>query len=857
MARCTLILFAATALGEPDPTLRIDVDTGRDLKNYAPHRFADFHHMRLEIDIPDMNVPTFDARSVLTLEPIAEDLWELPLDAHRMEIRSVSMNGAPAVLWTHDGEELLLRFEPPIPVGRRIDVQIEYAVDDPARGLIWTLESPEWPGRPPQIHTQGQAETNSYWFPCHDFPNERLTTELIVTVPPGYIVSSNGRLVERREEGTSGGVGVVRSRGRETWHWLQAQEHPHYLVSLVVGRFDVVDVSPAGERTGQRPVPLEMPVYVPPGRASDVEATYGRTAEMARVFEALFDEPYPWDRYAQVVVWNFMAGGMENTAATTMYDTAVLDETAQLDFSLEGLIAHELAHQWYGDLITCKTWEHLWLNEGFATFCEALWFEHRDGFTGYQREIVNNFDSLIGSDDANAPMQPAMVSKVYLDPDHVFDRKSDTYSKGASALHMLRTKLGDDVFFRALHAYTDRFRQESVETSDLRQTFEEVSGETLERFFDQWCLRPGIPVLDVHVEWDDGDKALRIDVEQVQNIDDRNPAFAFELPVWIAERRNGTGREERLFMEERSGSLVVPMSREPAAVAIDPRLTVLCELRVSQPVERWLVQLEAGPTPAARAQAIRHLGKAGSEEAIAALQRTARHAGADEWIRLEAVEALAEAEAPAVLLASVDDQNPHVRRVAIESLASLVGDWTQDENPRADTWRADAADAFSHAFQADPSYRVRAAAVEGLGQIGAEDRLDVVLAALEEDSQHDVIRRGALRALRDLDVSVGLEQAIRFSLPGTLGRTRGLALEVVGDLAAHDEQAALAALEAGLRDREERAHIESGESLARIGGDAALEILERRAGEMKDAWWRERLLTWAAEARHARIESGG
>jgi len=848
-----LLPAAAVVAAQPDPTLRIDEATGRDILNYAPHRLVDFTHMRLEIDIPDMNAPRFKATSTLSFEPIAEPVSELPLDAHYLTIRSIQAQGH-SVDWTHDDHELVVEFEPPVDVGERLELVIRYEAEDPPRGLVWTPESAAWPGRPAQIHTQGQPETNSYWFPCHDFPNERLTTELIVTVPPGYLVSANGRLVSREESraGASGDAGTVRSRGRETFHWLQDEPHPNYLVSLVVGRFDVVDVAKARGMTGRTSVPLEMPVYVPPGRGPDVARTYGNTAEMVRVFERLFDEPYPWDRYAQLVVWNFMAGGMENTAATTMYGTALFDETAAMDFDLDGLIAHELAHQWYGDLITCRTWEHLWLNEGLATYGEALWFEHVDGELGYQREMVRNFDYLIGTDRANAPLQQPMVSKAYLDPDHVFDRESDVYSKGASVLHMLRQRLGDELFFRGLREYTDRFRQRSVETIDLRHTFEAVSGESLQRFFTQWCERPGIPVLDVSIDWDEGDKALRIDLEQTQNIDDWNPAFALELPVWIAERPNSGGRIVRIPIEQRSATAVVPARRDPAMVVIDPRMEVLSELRVRQPERRWLEMLRSAPTPAARVQAIRHLGESDGSEAASALFEMARDPGENEWFRREAIRTFESrtASTPGELnllmaLAADPPEDPHVRRQTVDSLAAAI-DAIEDADEEL---VREAAGRFATLAEADVSYRVRAAAVEGLGTIGADSHVETILAGLETESQHDVIRQASLRALRILDLPIGLEQAIRFAQPGNLSRTRALAAEVVGDLAHHDEAAALAILEEVVSDRVERARIAAGEALAKLGTPAAAAVLEARAAVVRSDYERERLRRWAGEAR--------
>ncbi|QYU67690.1 M1 family metallopeptidase [Leptolyngbya sp. 15MV] len=398
---------------------------------------------------------------------------------------------------------------------------------------MWTPSDPAYPGRAAQLHTQGQSEFNSYWFPIRDFPNVRLSTEVIATVPAGFEVVSNGRLVDRAAVGA----------GRVRFHWSQERPHPPYLVSLVVGKFDVVDVARAGS--------VPMPVYVPPGRGRDVERTYGRTALMAELFARLIDEPYPWEKYAQVVVHNFEAGGMENTSATTMHDTAILTADGVADQDIEDLIAHELAHQWFGNMITCRSWEHLWLNEGFATYFEALWLERQplapdrglrrtqrqwSGRDLYLARVLEALDAFRDSDLPDAPRQPAMVSKEYRHADETFGRAADPYAKGAFVLHMLRTKLGDDVFFRGLAAYVDRFAFKEVETNDFRRVMEDVSGEALEAFFAQWCFRPGLPGVEITPAWEPragGGGELNLTVRQTQRIDRENPAFMIDLPVWI------------------------------------------------------------------------------------------------------------------------------------------------------------------------------------------------------------------------------------------------------------------------------------------------------------------------------------
>ncbi len=813
-----------------------DEATGRDLRNYPPHRWADHGRMTLELFIQDMDVPVAQATQTLTITPIAEPLDELRLDARLLDVRTVKVNGFPA-RFTNDGRHLRIALSPPLAPDEPATIVTTYVINDPPDGLFWTPSSPGWPGRPPQIHTQGQPETNSYWFPCHDFPNERLETEIIATVPAGFLVSSNGRLVSqhRSVRRVADASGVSSLRGYDTFHWLQDKPHVNYLVSLVVGKFDVVDMGRAG---------MPMPVYVPPGRGPDVRGTYGRTAEMTALFERLFDEPYPWDRYAQLVVWNFGAGGMENTAATTMFDTAIISPDGLLDHDLEGLISHELAHQWFGDLITCNSWDHIWLNEGFATYLTALWFEHSRGRDGYDASILGAFDAVIARDDAIAPLQPAMVSREHAEPWDVFRRAANPYPKGASVLHMLRRRLGDDAFFRAVGVYVDRFKGRTAETDDLRKVLEEVSGESLERFFRQWCYRPGVPRLRVRTVWDSAAGELRIEVEQTQNIDERNPAFVFELPVLVRVRAGGEWH--RLRVDARTAALAIPLAAEPEVVAIDPNLEVLASIEVDAPTP-WLVeQALRGPTHASRVRAVRTLSTLDADAPGAtALDAIASDRSRYRDLRSEAVRALAARRGPdaALRVAALDPDDPYVR----ETVQGALTDLASGEAPMLG--RDGVADRLAGVAASDPSARVRAAAVRGLARMGAVDRLPAILAALEQESQHDTVRQAALGALGDLDEPGTLAHAVRFTRAGTLSRTRAVAAGVVGSLGKHDRDAALDALSRLLEDREMRVRNAAGEAIVALGDARAVERLESLAATARDPAEADRLRRWSARLR--------
>jgi aminopeptidase N len=531
--------------------------------------------MRLELDIPDMQEQRILAQETLSLEAIGSPRDHIMLDAVGMEIESVDMSGQP-VPYEHDGRDLRVTFMPPIEPGQRVDLTMRYTLDSTARnggglvgggGLTWSEGKPDARSesrRSPQIHSQGQAEDNSRWFICHDFPNERLTTEIIVTVEDGYMTSSNGRLVDRHRT----------EDGRIRWHWIQDKPHVNYLVTLVVGKFEVVNV---GGRESARPG-LPMPVYAPIGKGDDAKEAFANTPEMIATFEELFDEPYPWDRYAQVLVRGF-GGGMENTSATTLGEWAARGRRGSQD----GLISHELAHQWFGDLITCKSWEHIWLNEGWATYCEALWREHTGGRKSYLNRIRGALRQSGGASMTYAPAYEAMASKRYANPDASFYRENNPYSKGALVLHMLRSRLGDEVFFKAVAEYVDRYKFDVAETDDFRRVLEDVSGQSLERFFDQWVYRPGLPKLSVDLTYDSAEARLGVVVEQTQKIDKMNPAYAFTLPLYV-ELSDGTYQYVYVPMETRRVETSFELTGEPMDVTIDPNLRVAALTKIRTPL---------------------------------------------------------------------------------------------------------------------------------------------------------------------------------------------------------------------------------------------------------------------------------
>lgn len=807
-------LWAAGAAELAD--LRYDASTGRDIRNYPPDRLADHKRMVLRIDIPDMNSPRFEAVQTLTFAPISKPLTTLTLNAVELDIEKVEMDGR-RLTHSYDGERLFVTFDPPLPAGREASIVTTYSCTSPVDGLFWLTEDNGVPGRPAQIHTQGQPESNRFWFPSHDFPNERLATELIVTVPDGYLVSSNGEL---RSES-------VRDR-RRTFHWALDKPHPNYLVTLIVGKFDVVDVARPSDR-------ISMPVYVPPGEGHKVRGTYGNTSRMLEVYERVLGAPYPWPRYAQLAVWNFGAGGMENTSATTMYDTAFFDDIALEDSDLDALISHELIHQWFGDYLTCNSWEHLWLNEGFAVYFESIWFEERDGYdAGYLYDTWLNVRGAAARDKVPAkdPLAtPGMVSKLYADPLDNFRKASNPYPKGGSVLHMLRMKLGDEAFFGALRAYVDEHRLSTVRTHHLMEHMEKASGLSLEHFFEQWTIRPGTPDVTTTATWDESSRSLRLVVEQTQPIGPETPAFVFALPVKIHDGTSWT--EVVIPVSERRHERTVTLARDPKMVCVDPDLHVLMTPKVVQPRARFIAQLREGPTIASRLDAAialrEHPGRDTTDALVACLHNTTEHFA----LRQRAAETLGRLNRADELLDALNRgiDNPRVRRSVVNALS--------------ETRRRDALPVFERLAANDRSYAVRAASIDAIGALGDSSHAPVVMSLLDTPSQHDQIRQAALGALAALDAEAGLDAAIRYIGPGNLQRVRAAALSAISRLAKHDRAKAFDAVSPLLYDSVERVRLAAASALVGIEDERGVELFRRAANNHPNPDFRRNCEQWA------------
>lgn len=679
---------------------------------YAPDRTCDVEHLSLELAV-DLPGRSADAVCTQTLRAAYGPFDRITLDAWDLRIRSVRDGRGRDLPYTYIDRKLTVRFPEPVAESERL--VISYRVEEPVDGLFFVGPDECEPGVEWQLWSQGEDEGARHWIPCHDAPNERFTVDLRVTAESKYACIANGALVSSEERG-----------GKRTWHYSEGVAIPSYLVSLVVGVFNRIEDRWNG-------IPVEY--WVEPGREADGRRSFGRTPDMIEFFSRQLDCPFPYEKYAQVAVRHFHFGGMENASATTQTEGTLHDERASLDFSSDELVAHELAHQWFGDLVTCKSWTHAWLNEGFATYFEALWKEWDKGREEFDYEMVQNADAYLAE-----PYRRAISTPRYSFPFELFD--AHLYPKAGWVLHMLRRRLGDELFWKAVRLYLNRHAPGVAETIDLMRAFEDATGRSLGCFFDQWIYSPGHPELEGELSWDGDNGWVKLAVKQTQKREGDVPVFRVPLRV-EARLADGTVTGMTFELESVEQTFHLPLPSPPVWALVDPEAAVLREMKIKTPpawAEAALLDQTHDPRVHARVDLVRQLANEAGAKATEILARVLREDPF--WgVQGEAAGSLAKLRTPAALealIAATGLEHPKARRAVMTALG-------QFKSPRA------AKALLAVAQQGDASYFVQQQALASLGRCAgreaAEELRSQLREALDRRDWHDAIALGAVAGL--------------------------------------------------------------------------------------------------------------
>jgi aminopeptidase N len=780
---------------------------------YGPDKVVAVEHIDLHL-IPSLEAKRLEGVCTMTIRALDEPVPRLTLDAVDLEVSGVERvdNGASRdVRFTSRDGSLDVEFEPPIASGERVSFSIRYRVARPRHGLFFVEPTALHPEKIAHAWTQSQDEYARYWFPCLDYPHEKQRTSATIVVPKGMFALGNGALVERKDED-----------GRTLFRYRQDVPHSTYLMTMVAGPF----VEIAQGKAGANAVPVFF--YVLPGRESDGERAFGKTPKMIEHFEKRIGTPYPYARYSQIAVSDFIFGGMENTTATTQTDRTLHDEVAHLDFSSDPLVAHELAHQWFGDLLTCRDWSHAWLNEGFATFMEAIWREADLGYDEYLYDVFTGLSAYLkeGADRYHRPI----VCNTYIDPIEIFDRH--LYQKGAAVLHMLRGELGESRFWRAVAHYVRENAQRSVETIDFVRAIEAATGRNLRGFFNQWVFREGHPKLEVRFAWDASRKVATVTIDQKQSVDDEHPPYEFEVELGFApeeqcisdgEPRGLLPNERRIRarVERAHETIAVALEFEPTLLRFDPGAFLLAEVSYAIGTDLAASALRGDPDVVARIRAARELAKDGGRVARDAIE--AAFEREPFWgVLAEAAEAIGARRAPwarGVLVRGLSHRHPKVVRAAAEALGNFRD--------------AGVASALIAVCEQHPSYLVRAAALTALGKTRDPRAFDVLAGAAKERSWNATVEAGAVAGLAELGEPRVVQLILAASRPECsegLRRAAATALGRVAVLTESERTRVVDALER-LLDDELFAVAASAIAAAEVSGDMRLLPTLERLGE--------------------------
>ena len=734
--------------------------------HYNPDRPGQVEHifLDLELDIPNKS---FQSICIITLNPVRSGIEKLTLDAVNLEIKSVKIEDIEQT-FDYDGKQLQIYLQVPTTVGQLIKVAIAYSANNPQRGIYFITPDKHYRDKPTQVWTQGEDEDSRFWFPCFDYPGQLSTSEIRVKVPHQFIAISNGELIQTED-----------IEDDKIYHWIQKQVHPTYLMTLAVGQFAEIQ----DEWNG-----IPVTYYVEKKRQDDARRTMSKTPQMIEFFSQEFGYKYPYPKYAQVCVNDFIFGGMENTSTTLLTDRCLLDEKAALDNrSSESIVAHELAHQWFGDLIVIKHWSHAWIKEGMASYSEVLWTANQYGQDEAAYYLLKEARSYIAEDKGR--YRRPIVTNIYREAIELYDRH--LYEKGACVYHMIKTELGAELFTKAIHKFVQDNAHKTVETIDLLRAIEQTTGRNLLFLFDQYVFRGGHPDYKVNYAWDGNSKLAKITVTQTLPKNNKNGDISkelFDLKIPIAFGYLKAEKPELINftvrVHEQEQTFYFPLSEKPKFISFDVGNNYLKTVRLEYPLAELKAQLEFDPDPISRIHATEALVRKGGLEVVRALSKALR----DEpfWgVRVEVAKQLGKIRLDQVfdgLATGLEDEDPRVRRAVVEALTQIK---------KRKSYKL----LKSLVKNGDASYYVEASAVSGIGDIAAinansdekpteEKAIKLLKWVLKKKKGwNEVVRSGAISGLSKMKTSeTALNQILKYTVPGVPQALRLNAIRVLGTI---------------------------------------------------------------------------
>ncbi len=581
-------------------------------------------HTKLDVSF-DYQKKRLNGKAWITLKPHFYHTDSLTLDAKGMDIRSVSLvvnQKFQKLNYSYDSLKLKIKLDKTYSSKENYTVYIDYvakpdelkakgsAAITNAKGLYFINPDSTVQNKPIQIWTQGETESSSVWFPTLDSPNQKTTQEISITAPAKYTTLSNGVLVNKKNN----------KDGTRTDTWKMDKPHAPYLFMMAVGNFKIY-------QDKWKNIPVDY--YLEPEYAPYAKNIFGNTPEMMTFFSNKLGIDYPWDKYAQIVVRDFVSGAMENTTATIHGDFVQQTDRELLDGSAgEDVIAHELFHHWFGDYVTAESWSNLSVNESFADISETLWNEYK---FGKDAGDAHNYEAMQAYLNNPSAKSKHLIRFHYEDKEDMFDVVS--YQKGGRILNMLRHDIGEDAFYKSLNLYLKSNAFKTGEAHQLRLAFEEVTGKDLNWFFNQWYFREGHPELNIKYNWNDATKTQQVILSQNQKTD------VFLLPMKIDIYVGGKKERHDYLMSKKTDTLNFTLYKKPDLVNVDADKIILAKKTDEKSLNEFAFQLENAPLYVDRLEALTAALK-NSNDAIA--QSIIQNALKDKYykIRIKAIDAL-------------------------------------------------------------------------------------------------------------------------------------------------------------------------------------------------------------------------
>ena len=822
LAKCLLVialLCGVAQVAQSQPTVTPQPTPRRSARPIPPAQYIpphDYDQRNIKLDLSfDWEQERAMGTASITLAPVVKDLRRVDFDAAYMTISGATLQSGTPLATEYDAtkQQLTILLDRAYQPDEELTLVISYHTNQPppdkraglgGGGLNFIKPRPDDLNRPRQIWSQGEAETNHLWFPCFDHPNDFATSEVIATVEQPLSVISNGKLISVNQN----------SDGSRTYDWKIDEPHATYLTSIIVGEF----ASVTGDYDG---IPIVTNVYK--NEVAEGQVTAARLPEMVKFFSEMTGVKYPYAKYAQTTVRDF-GGGMENISATTQTDNMIHDARTELDSTSDGLQSHELAHQWFGDLVTARSWSDIWLNEGFATYFQAMWDEHNLGHDDFlYLDVKANQDQYYQA--WGRGQRRPIVTRNYASPDSVFDTYA--YPRAGAVLHMLRTFLGEDNWWRSINHYLIKHAHQPVETAQFRIAIEETTGQPMDWFFDEWLYKMGHPVFRVTQDYDATNKKLTLLVRQDQLLDFESQypqVTLFRTPVDIEIATASNTRIERVeIAAKQEQTFKFAVDSEPLLVNFDYGGTLVKELIFSKTAGQLMYQLAHDQDVLGRIWALQQLAiqmndqKTADADRQSIIKAITDAATKDQFwgTRLEAVAMLTgKKESKDGLLAATNDANARVRAQAVRSLAA-----TKDPT-------------LVNAYQQllnDNSYAVIRAAAPALGQTKSEAAYDSLIKLIDAPSWRDTIRASALNGLAALGDKRALDLGLKYYAAGNPAAVRSAALAVLG-AAGKDDARVFPILSATVTEAVERRNFglfsAAAEAIVSLGDERGLAVFQ-------------------------------